>query len=89
MLLGLVIKCGFKVVYEASICTIYSCSNVFSFFARSEIVEMSLNGGKKLCKIFPGSLILSKVFLHSILHRSSKVVSPKVSSASQYDTWGG
>ncbi len=44
--------------------------------------------GKRWCKILPGSLILSKVFLHSTLRCSSRVLSPNVSCASQYNKWG-
>ncbi len=60
MLHGLVIKCGYTVVYETLISTIYS-SNVFLFFERSEI-DVSLTECKRSCKILPGSLILPEVF---------------------------
>ncbi len=87
MLHGLVLKCVYAVFYEASICKIYSGSNVFWHFLKDLRLWMfSLTEGKndvKYCLVH--SLILLKVFLHSTLHHSSRVVSPNVSSTSQCD----
>ncbi len=85
MLHGLVIKCSYTVVYEASIHMIYSCSNVFFVFWKILDCGYFLWLRVKEDENIAWFINFVKVFLHSTLRRSSRVVSSKVSSASQYD----